>query len=82
MTPLTRAVLGREVDLELVIAYFPHQRKRLKTVLCCSDKDIDFWVEVALYCLGFKGKLHQSAKEAGSKIVNLYNKSNMKKSRY
>ncbi len=81
MTPFTVTVLGREVDLELVVAYFPNQKKRLKTVLGCSDRDILFFFEVALCCLGYKGKLHQDAIQAGEKIVDLYNRSNMKRSR-
>ncbi len=81
MTPLTIGVLEREVDMELIVAYRFKHKKWLMQRFGCSEDKLNFWFEVALYCLGYKGKLHQEAINAGKKLVDLYNNSNMKRSR-
>jgi len=80
MSRLTVGILGEEVDLELVVVYRFTQKKWLMGKFRCSEGKLNFLFEVSLYCLGYEGKLHQRAKQVGEEIINLYNKSNMKRS--
>ncbi len=82
MGKFTIGALGKEVDLELIVAYRLTQKKWLMKRFGCSEDELNFLFEVALYCLGYGGKLHQKAINAGRKLVGVYNRSNMKKSRY